>query len=213
MCVPHILSQHAITHTSAWSSTPPPPRAIRKNVCLLCKLHIWKHNKSLKELFRKVPFPCDNNLPARSFVPPEFSTDDVSKSCSNLVFDAEWVVFLFTKGSWKGSLKNNSVFTLTIFESGVVSDGAGALGSMNGLQNDHFTPHQDKLAYPGSSVCAATVGATFSLELQACYHMRGPVTSKKNVTPERFHHLKLQKDKFDSSLTELSEFRNRSCRR
>lgn len=60
---------------------------------------------------------------------------------------------------------------------------------------------------------ATTVDGIFIFEIQARNHMRGPVTLRKNVTPERFHHLKLQKDKFDSSLTELSEFRNRSCRR
>lgn len=30
VCVPHVLSQHAITQVSAWSNHPPPPRAVRK---------------------------------------------------------------------------------------------------------------------------------------------------------------------------------------
>lgn len=62
-------------------------------------------------------------------------------------------------------------------------------------------------------MCATTVDGIFIFKIQAPYHMRGPVTLRKNITPESFHHLKLQKDKFDSSLMELSEFRNRSCRR
>lgn len=62
-------------------------------------------------------------------------------------------------------------------------------------------------------MCATTDDGIFIFEIQARYHMRGAVTIRKNVTPERFHHLKLQKDKFDSLLMELSEFRNRSCRR
>lgn len=42
--------------------------------------------------------------------------------------------------------------------------------------------------------------ACIMYEIQARYHMRGPATLRKNVTPERFRHLNLQKDRFDSLL-------------
>lgn len=51
-------------------------------------------------------------------------------------------------------------------------------------------------------MCATTVEGIFIFETQAQSHMKGPMPLRKNVAPERFHHLKLQNDKFDGSLTD-----------
>lgn len=51
-------------------------------------------------------------------------------------------------------------------------------------------------------MCATTVEGIFIFETQAQSHMKAPMALRENVAPERFHHLKLQNDKFDGSLTD-----------
>lgn len=95
---------------------------------------------------------------------------------------------------------------------------SGAFSVLKGPQIQHFIPHQDKCVYPSCLVCATTVEGIFIFETQAQSHMKGPMALRKNVAPERFHHLKLQNNKFDGSLTDprrteewkLSEARFRS---
>lgn len=77
-----------------------------------------------------------------------------------------------------------------------------AFSVLKGPQIQHFIPHQDKCVYPSCLVCATTVEGIFIFETQAQSHMKEPMALRKNVAPERFHHLKLQNDKFDGSLTD-----------
>lgn len=60
-CAAHILSQHAIILAKAWSR---PPGAIRKMYPFILQDTHLAYNGAPKELYRKVMFPCDNNLPA-----------------------------------------------------------------------------------------------------------------------------------------------------